>query len=131
MPERIKLTEDDIYCHPSDTYQELRIEIYGKVDKKQLKQQILDDQEKAEKWNKHSKTIETILQLNKDFNTLQDYEITKLAPKYLIDVKSGLVINYYEKLEQENKKLKETIDKITNYYQYQESIESCLSGLKF
>ena len=54
----IKLTEDNIYCHPSDTYQDLRIEIFGKVDKKQLKQQILQNQRIVEKINQKIKDIE-------------------------------------------------------------------------
>lgn len=56
----LTLTDSDFYLHPSDTYPYLRIEILGKnTDKKYVKQQILENQEKAEKFKLIEKLIRT------------------------------------------------------------------------
>lgn len=65
---------------------------------------------KAEKWDKHSRTIESILHLKRDIDTLYDYEIANLLPTYLVAIHKDRTsiqrLNQNKILEQQNKQLK-------------------------
>jgi hypothetical protein len=139
MTERIKLTEDNFYLHPSDTYENLRIEILGKnVSKKELQSQILADQEKAEKYDEipsqgigllnafdwlDKNNIQKIPELMQENRQLKK-ENEKLSMDKAIlgsfqdDVKAFFTMNDVDDLEQLDKEfnnLKQKLEKIGKY----------------
>jgi len=83
--------------------------------------QLKENQVKAEKWDKYSQQLETIIRVYDDKLTIDEFFQKYQLPKFLISIsKDGETkmeqIHDCKKLEQQNKKLQKMVDHLFNIH---------------